>query len=167
MSFSPRDPVIHAQLIQRCLEAARTAFSTEDVPVGALVVAPDGQIVGSGVNTRERDQDPRGHAELNALTEAAARTGSWRMDGCTLVSTLEPCPMCAGAISQTRISTLIFGAWDEKAGACGSVFDVLRDPRMNHFVEVHPGVLAEECAQVLGTFFEARRSTGGTPHQAR
>lgn len=158
MSFSPRDPAAQERLLRHCLKAARTAIVTGDVPVGAVVVGPGGEILGAGVNTRQRDQDPGGHAEMNALAAAAARTGSWRMDQCTLVSTLEPCTMCAGAISQTRISAVIFGAWDEKAGGCGSVFDILRDPRMNHWVEVHAGVLAEECAEVLSSFFAARRS---------
>lgn len=157
MPYSPRESASQHRLIQRCLELAERAQASSDVPVGAVVIDPRGEIVAEGFNTRERDQDPRGHAELNALHQAAAVTGRWRLDGFTLAVTLEPCPMCAGAISQSRLSTVIFGAWDEKAGACGSVFDVLREPRMNHWVEVHGGVRAEECAAQLQRFFTAFR----------
>ena len=126
--------------------------------MGALVVSPVGEVLGEGFNTRERDADPAGHAELTALRAAARSQRSWRLEACTLAVSLEPCPMCAGAISQSRIATVIFGAWDEKAGACGSVFDVLREPRLNHWVEVHPGVRAEECAAQLRKFFENVRA---------
>ncbi|WP_211359005.1 nucleoside deaminase [Nesterenkonia populi] len=153
-----RDPAVQHQLMDRCLDLARRAPAAGDVPVGAVVVGPDGQVLGEGHNTRERDADPAGHAEMNALRAAARTTGSWRLDGCGLVVTLEPCPMCAGAITQARISTVVFGAWDEKAGAAGSVFDVLREPRLNHWVETIPGVRPEACAGLLRDFFETFRS---------
>ncbi|GAA4921917.1 nucleoside deaminase [Membranihabitans marinus] len=159
MSFSPRDPQIQRNLMEQCLQLAARAPLSGDVPVGAVVLSPTGEVLGEGFNTRERDDDPAGHAEMNALGAAAAQLGSWRLDGCVLAVTLEPCPMCAGAISQTRIGQLIFGAWDEKAGAAGSVFDVLREPRLNHWVEVHAGVRAEECAAVLREFFEQFRGS--------
>lgn len=152
-----RDRAVRHQLMGRCLELAGRAPLTGDVPVGAVVVDAEGTVVGEGFNTRERDEDPSGHAEMNALRDAARTLGSWRLDGCGLVVTLEPCPMCAGAISQTRISTVAFGAWDEKAGAAGSVFDVLREPRLNHWVETIPGVRSEESAQLLRDFFETFR----------
>ncbi|WP_300342698.1 tRNA adenosine(34) deaminase TadA [Nesterenkonia sp.] len=157
MQFSVRDPAAQHELIGRCLQEARRCADSQDVPVGAVVISPDGRIIGQGHNTRERDGDPTGHAELNALRQAADQVGTWQLPGCSLAVTLEPCPMCAGAISQSRIAAVIFGAWDEKAGAAGSVFDVLREPRLNHWVEVHPGVRAQECAQVLRDFFTARR----------
>lgn len=160
MPFSPlpaRDPESRNRLIGRCLELAERAEGSGDVPVGAVVISPEGEVLGEGFNTRERDADPSGHAEIAALRAAAAATGRWRMEGCTLAVTLEPCPMCAGAISQSRIRTVVFGAWDEKAGAAGSVFDILREPRLNHWVEVHPGVREEECAAQLTTFFQQFR----------
>lgn len=160
MPFSPlpaRDPQTRHLLIGRCLELAEQAKGSGDVPVGAVVVSPDGETLGEGYNTRERDADPAGHAEIAALRAAATATGQWRMEGCTLAVTLEPCPMCAGAISQSRIRTVVFGAWDEKAGAAGSVFDILREPRLNHWVEVHPGVREEECAAQLTSFFQRFR----------
>lgn len=160
MPFTPppaRDPQSRHRLIGHCLKLAEQAKSAGDVPVGAVILSPEGEILGEGYNTRERDADPSGHAEIAALRAAAAATGQWRMEGCTLAVTLEPCPMCAGAISQSRIRTVIFGAWDEKAGAAGSVFDILRDPRLNHWVEVHPGVREEECAAQLTEFFQQFR----------
>lgn len=157
MAFSPRDSATQHRLIGRCLELAEQAQAADDVPVGAVVVSPAGEVLGEGFNTRERDTDPTGHAELNALRAAARSAGTWHLEGCTLAVSLEPCPMCAGAISQARVGTVIFGAWDEKGGAAGSVFDVLREPRLNHWVEVHPGVRSEECAAQLRAFFEAFR----------
>lgn len=155
--FSPRDPRTQHLLIGRCLELAEQAATGADVPVGAVVVSPEGTVIGEGFNTRERDADPAGHAEMTALRAAAESLGSWRLEGCTLAVTLEPCPMCAGAISQSRVRRVVFGAWDEKAGAAGSVFDILREPRLNHWVEVHPGVRAQECAAQLRSFFESFR----------
>jgi tRNA(adenine34) deaminase len=135
------------------IEIARSAVRTGDVPVGALVLNRDGVVIGKGSNEREADNDPTAHAEIVAIRNAASRLQNSRLDGCTLVVTLEPCAMCAGAIAQSRISHLIFGAWDEKAGAVGSVWDVLRDPRSIFSVEVTAGVREAECAQLLKDFF--------------
>jgi tRNA(adenine34) deaminase len=135
------------------IEIARSAVRTGDVPVGALVLNRDGVVIGKGSNEREADNDPTAHAEIVAIRNAASRLQNSRLDGCTLVVTLEPCAMCAGAIAQSRISHLIFGAWDEKAGAVGSVWDVLRDPRSIFNVEVSAGVREAECAQLLKDFF--------------
>lgn len=143
--------------IEACLALADQAARAGDVPVGAIVLDPDGRIIGEGFNTREVDHDPAGHAEIQALRAAGRTLGSSHLDGCTLVVTLEPCTMCAGAIVLARISTLVFGAWDEKAGACGSVRDVVRDGRLNHQVEVIGGVKQDECAAQLSQFFASRR----------
>lgn len=136
---------------------AKAALTTDDVPVGALVINPLGAISGRGNNQREKLNDPTAHAEVVALREAALAAKSWRLDGHTLVVTLEPCAMCAGAIAQSRVKTVAFGAWDEKAGAVGSVWDILRDPRGPHQVEVISGVLEEECAELLREFFKGKR----------
>jgi tRNA(adenine34) deaminase len=125
--------------------------------VAALVIAADGTVIGRGHNERELHQDPTAHAEVVAIREAARTTGDWHLTGATLVVTLEPCVMCAGAILSARIPRVVFGAWDEKAGAVGSVYDVLRDRRLNHTVEVVAGIEAESCATLLLDFFEARR----------
>ena len=135
------------------LAIAQRAFSTGDVPVGAIVVNADGIVVGSGFNEREANNDPTAHAEIVAIRNAATRLQKSRLDGCTLIVTLEPCAMCAGAIAQSRISYVVFGAWDEKAGAVGSVWDVLRDPRSIFKVEVTSGVRETECAALLKEFF--------------
>jgi tRNA(adenine34) deaminase len=147
----------HDEAMGRALELAGRAEQAGDVPVGAVVVDADGQVVGEGCNVREARQDPTGHAETVALREAARHTGSWRLTGCTLVVTLEPCVMCAGAMVMARLPTVVFGAYDPKAGACGSVWDVARDPRANHRVTVLGGVREEECARLLLDFFAARR----------
>jgi tRNA(adenine34) deaminase len=141
------------ELMREALVVAKSALSTGDVPVGAIVINKDGVIVGKGFNEREANNDPTAHAEVVAIRNAAARLQNSRLDGCTLIVTLEPCAMCAGAIAQSRISKLIFGAWDEKAGAVGSVWDVLRDPRSIFKVEVTSGVLEDECAGLLKEFF--------------
>ncbi len=143
--------------MRKAIQVAREATATGDVPVGAVVMDPFGEIVGTGNNRREVDSDPTAHAEIIALREAAIAKGSWRLDGYTLVVTLEPCAMCAGAISQARIKTVVFGAWDEKAGAVGSVWDVLRDPRSPFRVEVVSGIMQEECAALLTEFFQGFR----------
>ena len=132
---------------------ASSATSSGDVPVGALVINKDGIVIGKGSNEREANNDPTAHAEIVAIRNAASRLQNSRLDGCTLVVTLEPCAMCAGAIAQSRISRVIFGAWDEKAGAVGSVWDVLRDPRSIFKVEVTAGILEKECAALLKDFF--------------
>jgi tRNA(adenine34) deaminase len=132
---------------------ASAATSTGDIPVGAIVINKDGVVVGKGSNEREANNDPTAHAEIVAIRNAASRLQNSRLDGCTLIVTLEPCAMCAGAIAQSRISRVIFGAWDEKAGAVGSVWDVLRDPRSIFKVEVTAGILEKECAALLKDFF--------------
>jgi tRNA(adenine34) deaminase len=139
------------------LDEARRASLAGDVPVGAVVVGADGTVVGRGHNVREVAADPTGHAEIVALRTAADRLGRWRLDDCTLVVTLEPCLMCAGAIVLARIPRLVLGAWDPKAGACGSQFDVVRDRRLNHQVEVVGGVRADEAGWLLRAFFDAQR----------
>jgi tRNA(adenine34) deaminase len=144
-------------LMGAALDEARLATLHGDVPVGALVVDPDGAVIGRGHNRREVDADPLGHAELAALREAATVMGSWRLDGCTLVVTLEPCTMCAGALVQARIATLVYGADDAKAGAVVSLFDAVRDPRLNHTPVVVRGVRAEESSTLLREFFAERR----------
>lgn len=141
------------ELMQQAIQVAKSALSTGDVPVGAVIVNKDGVIVGKGFNEREANNDPTAHAEVVAIRSAASRLQKSRLDGCTIIVTLEPCAMCAGAIAQSRISKLIFGAWDEKAGAVGSIWDVLRDPRSIFKVEVTSGVLEDECAVLLKDFF--------------
>ncbi|MEU0216383.1 tRNA adenosine(34) deaminase TadA [Streptomyces sp. NPDC006265] len=139
------------------LDEAAEAVRGGDVPVGAVVLAPDGTtVLAAGHNEREAGGDPTAHAELLALRRAAAALGAWRLAGCTLVVTLEPCTMCAGAIQQSRVDRLVYGAHDEKAGAAGSLWDLVRDRRLNHRPEVIEGVLAEECAGVLTAFFRGR-----------
>ena len=139
--------------MREAIALAQASLASNDVPVGALVIDPSGKIIASGTNEREAKSDPTAHAEIVALRKAA--TNGWRLDNHTLVVTLEPCAMCAGAIAQARISKVIFGAWDEKAGAAGSVWDVLRDPRAIHRVEVESGVLEKECAALLSDFFRS------------
>ena len=143
--------------MRAALDEARAALVSDDVPIGAVVLGPDGAVIGRGRNVRERDADPTGHAELVALRAAAARVGEWRLTGCTLVVTLEPCTMCAGAIVLSRVDRLVFGAYDDKAGAVGSLWDVVRDRRLNHRPEVVGGVLADECRTVLDDFFAHQR----------
>lgn len=143
--------------MRRALEVARAASGSGDVPVGAVVYAADGTELAVGANQRELTGDPTGHAEIVALRRAAERVGEWRLDGCTLVVTLEPCAMCAGAIVLARVATVVFGAWDPKAGAAGSLWDVLRDRRLNHRPEVYAGVLEDECGAVLRDFFANHR----------
>uniref|UniRef100_UPI00404A155B tRNA adenosine(34) deaminase TadA n=1 Tax=Candidatus Planktophila sp. TaxID=2175601 RepID=UPI00404A155B len=145
--------MIHQDLMRSAIAIAQSALKTDDVPVGALIVDSENNIISTGYNEREAHQDPTAHAEIVAIRRAAQKLGTWRLDGCKLVVTLEPCAMCAGAIAQSRINTLIFGAWDEKAGAVGSVWDVLRDPRAIHKMEVVGGVLEAECAELLTNFF--------------
>lgn len=140
------------------LSEARHTVTSGDVPIGAVVLDSRGVVVGRGYNRREAYGDPTAHAEVLALRDAAARTGSWRLEDCTLVVTLEPCAMCAGAIVLSRVPRLVLGAWDPKAGACGSVFDVVREPRLNHWVEVTGGVRESECAALLREFFAAHRA---------
>jgi tRNA(adenine34) deaminase len=162
----------HAQWMGLALAEARRALDTEDVPIGAVVIGPDGAVLGTGRNEREALGDPTAHAEMVAIRQAAARLqglagteatpdgrngDGWRLSDCTLVVTLEPCAMCAGAVVLARIPRVVFGAWDEKAGAAGSVFDVLRERRLNHWVEVYAGVREQECATLLRDFFAGHR----------
>ncbi len=139
------------------LAEAALARGTGDVPVGAIVVDELGEVLGAGRNRREDEADPTAHAEIVAIREAARRRGTWRLDDLTLVVTLEPCAMCAGAILQARIGRVVFGAWDEKAGAVGSVYDLLRDRRLPHRVEVVAGVRDQEAAALLTDFFDPLR----------
>ncbi|HEY2950545.1 MAG TPA: nucleoside deaminase [Micromonosporaceae bacterium] len=135
------------------LPVATRERSAEDVPVGAVVYARDGAELASGRNERELTGDPTAHAEIVALRLAAAVLGTWRLDGCTLVVTVEPCTMCAGALVLARVSTVVFGAWEPKTGAIGSLWDVVRDRRLNHRPEVYAGVLEAECAALMRSFF--------------
>ncbi len=144
--------------MREALHEARAALATSDVPIGAVVLDPAGVVVGRGRNRREADADPTAHAEVVALREAAAKRGEWRLSGCTLVVTLEPCTMCAGAIVLSRLDRLVFAAYDEKAGAVGSLWDVVRDRRLNHRPEVVSGVLADESSALLLDFFATHRT---------
>jgi tRNA(adenine34) deaminase len=143
--------------MRAALELASAATGWGDVPIGAVVLSADGDVVGTGSNVRERDGDPTGHAEMVALREAARAAGEWRLSGCTLVATLEPCTMCAGALVLARVDRVVFGAYDDKAGAVGSLWDVVRDRRLNHRPEVIGGVLAEESTALLDEFFRTQR----------
>jgi len=143
--------------MRAALADAQNAIATGDVPVGAVIFNSAGEIIATSHNERELKKDPTAHAEIVAIRAACKKLDTWRLDNHTLVVTLEPCAMCASAISQARISTVVFGAWDEKAGAVGSIWDLLRDPRALHKVEVRAGVLADECAQLLKNFFENQR----------
>lgn len=153
MNFAPAD----LAAMDRALRLAAAAGETGDVPVGAVVMDAGGAVVGEGRNLRELDHDPTAHAEVVALRAAAAARGDWNLEGCTLVVTLEPCVMCAGAVLQSRVSRLVFGAWDEKAGAAGSVYDVVRDRRLPYRAEVVAGVRETEASALLRAFFDARR----------
>ncbi len=150
------DPAVDAAMTL-ALDRARAAGAAGDVPVGAVVLDADGALLASGANEREATRDPSAHAEVVALRRAAAALGSWQLAGCTLVVTLEPCTMCAGALVLARVARLVFGAWDPKAGAVGSLWDVVRDRRLNHRPEVIAGVRADECGQLLAQFFAGRR----------
>jgi len=139
------------------LEEAEAAAAAGDVPVGAVVLGPDGTLLARRHNERELRRDPVAHAELLAVQDAAAVLGDWRLTGCTVVVTLEPCPMCAGALVAARVGTVVFGAADPKAGACGTLYNLCVDPRLNHEVAVVPGVRSEACSAVLSAFFAGRR----------
>lgn len=143
--------------MDRALQLAVAAAATGDVPVGAVVTDPDGVVIGEGRNLREATGDPTAHAEIVALRQAATARGTWNLEGCTLTVTLEPCVMCAGAVLQSHISRLVFGAWDDKAGAAGSQYDVVRDRRLPVRAEVVSGVRADDAARLLRDFFDVRR----------
>ena len=144
--------------MREAMALAEHASAQGDIPVGAVILDERGEVVGRGWNTREVDNDPLGHAEVMAIREASSHLGTWRLNHTTLVVTLEPCVMCSGAIMASRIETLVFGAFDEKAGAACSLYAIPMDPRLNHRVEVVGGVLEEECSQQLQTFFQTMRS---------
>jgi tRNA(adenine34) deaminase len=150
---------IDRRYMQEAIELASKSLATEDVPVGALVVY-QGRVIGRGFNQREKLQDPTAHAEMLALTAAAEYIGHWRLEDCTLYVTLEPCAMCAGALVQARVRRLVYGALDAKAGACGTLYEITQDARLNHQVETVAGVLAEPCVELLQTFFRRRRALG-------
>jgi tRNA(adenine34) deaminase len=152
----PPDPLDETRM-RRALALAERALATGDVPVGALVVGPAGEVLGEGWNVREAEGDPTGHAEVVALRAAARTLGEWRLEGCQLVVTMEPCPMCAGALLLARVARVVLGAWDPKLGACGSVWDVPRDRRSTHRAEVVGGVLEQECAALVRDFFDGQR----------
>jgi tRNA(adenine34) deaminase len=143
--------------MRRALDAARRAPAHDDVPIGAVVVDSSGEIVAAAHNRREADADPTAHAEVLALRAAAARRGEWRLEGCALVVTVEPCAMCAGASVLARVDRVVFGAYDDKAGAVGSLWDLVRDRRLNHRPEVVAGVLADECGGLVREFFDTHR----------
>lgn len=149
----------YAPLVRAALEAARPALDSGDVPIGAVVFGPDGAELARAANARERLGDPTAHAEVLALRAAAARHGDgWRLTGCTLAVTVEPCTMCAGAAVAARVDRIVFGAWEPRTGAVGSLWDVVRDRRLNHRPEVRGGVLADECAALLDGFFATHRA---------
>jgi tRNA(adenine34) deaminase len=145
------------EMMRVALATARNALTSNDIPVGAAIFNASGEQISSGHNERELHNDPTAHAEIVALRRASQKLGSWRLEGLTLVVTLEPCAMCAGAIAQSRIQTVVFGAWDEKAGAVGSVWDLLRDPRSTYKTEVRAGVLADECGELVRSFIQEVR----------
>ncbi len=147
----------YKQLMQEAIELAKGASNFDDVPVGALIVNEQGEVLATGLNLREKDNNPTAHAEMVAIKNAGNKIGNWRLDDLTLVVTLEPCVMCAGAIAQSRIKRLVFGAFDQKAGAVGSVWDVIRDPRALTKVEVVSGVLQHESSELLKQFFKIKR----------
>jgi tRNA(adenine34) deaminase len=151
--------MMHDYFMQLALQEAEHAMAENEVPVGAVIVH-EGRIIAAAHNQREQLRDPTAHAEMIAITQAAALRGSWRLDGCTLYVTLEPCAMCAGAILQARIPTVVYGAADPKAGAVQTLYHLLEDPRLNHRAEIVSGVLAEACGQILTRFFQQQRQLG-------
>jgi tRNA(adenine34) deaminase len=156
-----RQPLPYEDAMRLALAQAHKASAHGDVPIGAVVVDASGDVVGAGHNRREVDGDPLAHAEMLALRAAADSLGTWRLDGCTLVVTLEPCTMCAGAIVQSRVGHLVFGAWNDEMGAVGTLWDVVRDRRLHHRPEVVSGVLADECGALVRAFFAEHRDSGG------
>jgi tRNA(adenine34) deaminase len=155
----PRPAPMHEHFMQLALDEARAAMEESEVPIGAIIVH-DGQVIARAHNQREQLRDPTAHAEMIAITQAAASLDSWRLEGCTLYVTLEPCPMCAGAIVQARIPVVVYGAADAKAGAVRTLYQLLDDPRLNHRCQVVPDVLAEPCGRILSEFFQRQRALG-------
>ncbi len=152
----PRHP-FHVSHMEMALEEARTALAEDEVPIGAVIVSAEQGVIARGHNQREQLVDPTAHAEMIAITQAAQALGSWRLEKCILYVTLEPCPMCAGAIVQARLPLVVYGAADPKAGACHTLYEITNDPRLNHRCEVIGGVLAERCAGILSDFFLSKR----------
>jgi tRNA(adenine34) deaminase len=150
---------MHEYFMRLALEEAQAALAEDEVPIGAAIVF-EGRVIAAAHNQREQLRDPTAHAEMIAITQAASARESWRLDGCTLYVTLEPCPMCAGAIVQARITTVVYGAADPKAGAVRTLYNLLDDSRLNHRCEIVPGVLAEPCGQILSQFFQQQRRLG-------
>lgn len=158
------EPVVDSsdeQYMRKAIDAAMIAEENGDVPIGTIIVYQN-KVIGRAWNQREQLTDPTAHAEIIALTQAASSIGSWRLHGCTIYVTLEPCPMCAGALVLGRLDRLVYGCPDPKTGACGSLYDIVRDERLNHRLEVTSGVLADDCAAPLQTFFRHRRNNGGS-----
>jgi tRNA(adenine34) deaminase len=155
----PRHP-FHLEHMGMALEEAHAAFAEDEVPVGAVIVSLEQGVIGRAHNQRELLKDPTAHAEMIAITQAAQALSSWRLENCVLYVTLEPCPMCAGAIVQARIPILVYGTPDPKAGACDSLYQITSDPRLNHRAQIVRGVLAEDCARLLSDFFLAKRQLG-------
>ncbi len=151
--------MMHEAYMRLALEEAQAALGEDEVPIGAVIVF-ENRVIAAAHNSREQLRDPTAHAEMIAITQAAAVRESWRLDGCTLYATLEPCPMCAGAIVQARISTVVYGAADPKAGAVRTLYNLLDDTRLNHRCQIVPGVLAAPCAQMLSQFFQEQRRLG-------
>ena len=147
----------YQEFMQQALELAKEAAEDNDVPVGAVVVNQNGEVIGRGKNEREKNNDPLAHAEIMAIKDAASKLSNWRFDQLTLIATLEPCAMCAGAIAQSRFERLVFGSFDEKGGAAGSIWDLIRDARALTQIEVVSGVLAGDCALALSDFFASKR----------
>ena len=164
LGLSPPDPLQpHALHMRHALQLAATAYEMDEVPVGAVVVQhteTGDRIIGEGYNQRETLQDPTAHAEMIAMTQAAAAIGDWRLERTTLYVTLEPCPMCAGGIVNARVPTVVFGTTDPKGGACGTLFDLTGDPRLNHRAAVLGGVLRDDCRDILQRFFRQQRALG-------
>ena len=156
----PNSPIDLDRYMSLALEQARAAWTLNEVPVGAIVVDSDGRVIAADHNRRQSAADPTAHAEILALRQAAASRNDWRLDGCTLFVTLEPCPMCAGAIVNARVATVVYGCPDPKAGAAGTLLNLCDDPRLNHRAIVIPGILAAECAKMLSDFFRQQRAVG-------
>ncbi len=156
--MTPLDSADDAHFMGLALREAERALDADEVPVGAIVIDASRRVIGKAHNQRETLRDPTAHAEMIAITQAAAALESWRLDGATLYVTLEPCPMCAGALVNARLGRLVFGARDPKAGACGSLYDIVRDARLNHRLPVVEGVRAEECGEILRAFFRKKRA---------
>jgi tRNA(adenine34) deaminase len=160
LTFTDPGHPFHLHHMEMCLEEARIAADEDEVPIGALIVHPDLGVIGLAHNQREQLNDPTAHAELIAMTQAGQALKSWRLDGCILYVTLEPCPMCAGAIVNARVPMVVYGAPDPKAGACDTLFQIPSDPRLNHRALVVSGVLADRCGAILSEFFRRKREMG-------